>query len=229
MKARDIMAAPVITASPQATIKSVAETFLKYHISGVPVVDENGRLVGIISEGDLLHRAETGTERRRPWWLRAMAGSETLALDYVKAHARKVADAMTSRVITASPETSIQDIAVLLEKHAIKRLPIIENGQLVGIISRANLVQAIASAGKSLDIVLEDSTIRTKLLSHLREQNWAHDGLINVTVNGGVVDLWGIACSDSERKAIHVAAEATAGVRTVNDNMKMWPMPGGWF
>lgn len=87
MKARDIMAAPVITASPQATIKSVAETFLKYHISGVPVVDENGRLVGIISEGDLLHRTETGTERRRPWWLRAMAGSETLALDYVKAHA----------------------------------------------------------------------------------------------------------------------------------------------
>ena len=155
MKARDIMAAPVITASPQATIKSVAETFLKYHISGVPVVDENGRLVGIISEGDLLHRTETGTERRRPWWLRAMAGSETLALDYVKAHARKVADAMTSRVITASPETSVQDIAVLLEKHAIKRLPIIENGQLVEIISRANLVQAIASAGKSLDIVLE--------------------------------------------------------------------------
>ena len=113
MKARDIMAAPVITANPHATIKSVAETFLKYHISGVPVVDENGRLVGIISEGDLLHRAETGTERRRPWWLRAMAGSETLALDYTKAHARKAADAMTSRVITASPATSVQDIAVL--------------------------------------------------------------------------------------------------------------------
>ena len=229
MKARDIMAAPVITASPQATIKSVAETFLKYHISGVPVVDDQGKRVGIISEGDPLHRTETGTERRRPWCLRAMAGCETLALDYVKAHARKVADAMTNRVITASPATSVQDIAVLLEKHAIKRVPIVENGQLVGIISRANLVQAIASAGKSLDIPLDDSAIRKKLLSHLREQNWAHDGLINVTVNGGVVDLWGVACSDSERKAIRVAAEATPGVRTVNDNMKMWPMPGGWF
>jgi CBS domain-containing protein len=224
MKARDVMVAPVITATPHATIKSVAETFLKYRISAVPVVDDKGALVGIISEGDLMHRAETGTERQRPWWLQAIMSQDGLALDYVKAHASKVADAMTRQVITASPETSLQDIAALLEKHAIKRVPIVENGQLVGIVSRANLVQVFASAGKGLDIPLDDSAIRNKLLSHLNAQSWARTGLVNVTVNGGVVDLWGIARTDSERKAIRVAAEATPGVRAVNDNIRIWPL-----
>ena len=224
MKARDVMVAPVITATPHATIKSVAETFLKYRISAVPVVDDKGALVGIISEGDLMHRAETGTERQRPWWLQAIMSQDGLALDYVKAHARKVADAMTRQVITASPETSLQDIAALLEKHAIKRVPIVEIGQLVGIVSRANLVQVFASAGKGLDIPLDDSAIRNKLLSHLNAQSWARTGLVNVTVNGGVVDLWGIARTDSERKAIRVAAEATPGVRAVNDNIRIWPL-----
>lgn len=224
MKARDVMVAPVITATPHATIKSVAETFLKYRISAVPVVDDKGALVGIISEGDLMHRAETGTERQRPWWLQAIMSQDGLALDYVKAHARKVADAMTRQVITASPETSLQDIAALLEKHAIKRVPIVENGQLVGIVSRANLVQVFASAGKGLDIPLDNSAIRNKLLSHLNAQSWARTGLVNVTVNGGVVDLWGIARTDSERKAIRVAAEATPGVRAVNDNIRIWPL-----
>jgi CBS domain-containing protein len=224
MKARDVMVAPVITATPHATIKSVAETFLKYRISAVPVVDDKGALVGIISEGDLMHRAETGTERQRPWWLQAIMSQDGLALHYVKAHARKVADAMTRQVITASPETSLQDIAALLEKHAIKRVPIVENGQLVGIVSRANLVQVFASAGKGLDIPLDDSAIRNKLLSHLNAQSWARTGLVNVTVNGGVVDLWGIARTDSERKAIRVAAEATPGVRAVNDNIRIWPL-----
>ena len=224
MKARDVMVAPVVTATPHATIKSVAETFLKYRISAVPVVDDKGALVGIISEGDLMHRAETGTERQRPWWLQAIMSQDGLALDYVKAHARKVADAMTRQVITASPETSLQDIAALLEKHAIKRVPIVENGQLVGIVSRANLVQVFASAGKGLDIPLDDSAIRNKLLSHLNAQSWARTGLVNVTVNGGVVDLWGIARTDSERKAIRVAAEATPGVRAVNDNIRIWPL-----
>jgi CBS domain-containing protein len=223
MKARDVMVAPVITASPNASIKSVAETFVRHQISAVPVVDDKGKLVGIISEGDLLHRAEVGTERRRSWWLRAFMGPDALADEYVKAHARKVADAMTRRVITASPETPLQEIATLLEKHSIKRVPIVENGQLVGIVSRANLVQALASAGRALDVPLSDSTIRDKLLSHLKAQDWAHPGLLNVTVNDGVVDLWGIVDSESERKAIRVAAEATPGVRAVKDHLRLWP------
>jgi CBS domain-containing protein len=190
----------------------------------VPVVDSNGKLVGIISEGDLLHRAEAGTEKRRPWWLRAFLGPDALANEYVKAHARKASDAMTRKVITATPETPLHEIATLLEKHSIKRVPIVENGQLVGIVSRANLVQAVASARKGLEIPLSDTTIRDKLLSHLYAQNWTHTGLLNVTVNDGVVDLWGLARSDAERNAVRVAAEATPGVRAVNDNMKLWPI-----
>jgi CBS-domain-containing membrane protein len=224
MKARDVMVAPVITASPHASIKSVAETFLRHQISAVPVVDDKGKVVGMISEGDLLHRAETGTGKQRPWWLRAFLGPNALANEYTKAHARKVADVMVRQVVTASPETPLHEIAALLERHSIKRVPIIESGQLVGIVSRANLVQALASAGKGLEIPLSDATIRSKLLLHLQTQPWASTGLLNVTVNGGVVDLWGIVRSDSERQAIRVAAEVTPGVQAVNDNMRLWPV-----
>jgi CBS domain-containing protein len=223
MKARDVMVAPVITASPNASVKSVAETFMRHQISAVPVVDNKGKLLGMISEGDLLHRAEAGTEKRRSWWLNAFVGPDTLANEYVKAHARKVSDAMTHQVVTASPETPLHEVAALLEKHSIKRVPIVENGQLVGIVSRANLVQAVASAGKGLEVPLSDSTIRDKLLAHLKSQNWAHTDLLNVTVNGGVVDLWGIVTSTSEKNAIRVAAEATPGVRAVNDNLRLLP------
>jgi CBS domain-containing protein len=225
MKARDIMVAPVITASPNASIKSVAETFIRHSISAVPVVDDKGKVVGIISEGDLLHRAEAGMEVQRPWWLRAFMSPDALANEYVKAHARKASDAMNREVITASPETPLHEIASLLEKHAVKRVPIVENGQLVGIVSRANLVQAMASVGKALEIPLSDSTIRNKLLAHLRGQDWAHSGLLNVTVSNGVLDLWGVANSEAERRAIRVAAEATPGVRAVNNNIKLWPTP----
>jgi CBS domain-containing protein len=131
---------------------------------------------------------------------------------------------MSREVITTSPETPLHEVAALLEKHSIKRVPIVENGQLVGIVSRANLVQALASVGKGLELPLSDSMIRTKLLSHLDAQPWAHTGLLNVIVNGGIVDLWGLVRSESERKAIRVAAEATQGVRAVNDNLRLWPV-----
>jgi len=223
MKARDVMVSPVITTTPHATIKSVAETFLRHHISAVPVVNANGKLAGIISEADLLHRAEADTERRRSWWLRAFLGAEALANEYTKAHARTVADVMTKDVVTATPDTPLHEIAALLEKRSIKRVPIVENGQLVGIVSRANLVQAIASAGKGLEIPVSDTAIRDALLAHLKAQNWAHTGMLNVTVSGDVVDLWGLVLSENEKKAIRVAAEATPGVQAVNDHMRLWP------
>jgi CBS domain-containing protein len=224
MKARDVMVAPVITANANASIKSVAEAFVRYKISAVPVVDDKGKLVGIISEGDLLHRVEAGTEKQRPWWLRAFVSLDTLASEYSKAHARKASDSMTRQVVSVSPETPLHEVAALLEKHSIKRVPVVENGQLVGIVSRANLIQAVASAGKRLEVPVSDSTIRDKLLAHLKAQPWAHTGLLNVTVNGGVVDLWGIVASATERKAIRVAAEAMPGVNAVNDNLKTWPV-----
>jgi CBS-domain-containing membrane protein len=227
MKARDVMVSPVITVSSNASVKDVAKVFLDRHISAVPVVDEKGKLVGIVSEGDLLHRAESGTERQRPWWLRAFVGPDALAAEYAKAHARKVADIMSRQVVTASPETPLHEVATLLEKHSIKRVPIVANGQLVGLVSRANLIQAVASAGRGLEIPLSDATIRDKLVAHLKAQQWAQTGLLNVTVKDGVVDLWGMTRSDAERKAIRVAAEAATGVRAVNDNLRTWPVSFG--
>ncbi len=219
MKARDVMSFPVLTVQPTTSVKDAAKLFLKHGISAAPVIGGDGKLVGIVSEGDFLRRAEIGTDRKRSWWLVLLAQEKSLAADYIKAHAKRIGDVMTRRVITASPEASLDDIAALMEQNGIKRIPLVRDGRLVGIVSRANLVQAIASSGSKLDISLSDAAIRDKLLAHLRSQSWAHTDLLNVTVNDGVVDLWGIPDSDTERTAIRVAAEAISGVRAVNDRM----------
>ena len=228
MKARDVMVSPVISVKPSCTVKEVAKTLLERRISAVPVVDDSGKLAGIVSEGDLMHRAEIGTQRRHSWWLRVLTGDDALAAEYTKAHARTVADVMTREVITASPDTPLHEIAALLERHSIKRVPIVRDGALLGIVSRANLLQALASSHKDLDIQLSDTAIRDRILAHLNNQPWAHTLLLNVTVNGGVVDLWGITGSDAERKAIRVAAESAPGVTAVNDHLvrksaQSWP------
>jgi CBS domain-containing protein len=219
MKARDVMVSPVITVKPSSSVQETARIFLKRRISAAPVVDDQGKLVGIVSEGDLIHRSEAGTERRRFWWLEGLTADETLAGEYIKAHSRKVADVMTRKVITASPDTPLHEIAALLEKNSIRRVPIVDGGQLVGIVSRANLIQAVASTHKGPQIPRTDAAIRDKLLTRLNEQPWAHTSLLNVMVIDGVVDLWGFASSETERKAILVAAETAPGVRAVNDHL----------
>jgi CBS domain-containing protein len=224
MKAHDVMVSPVITVTPSTSVHEVAKILLERNISAVPVVDSHSKIVGIIGEGDLLHRAEAGTERSRPWWLRILAGDLILAADYIKERAQRAGDVMTRQVITATPGTPLREIAMLLEKHAIKRVPIVENEKLVGIVSRANLVQAVASTQMRLEASPADKRIRESILMHLRNQPWTHTGLLNVTVQDGVVDLWGMTYSDVERKAIRVAAETTPGVRTVNDHLSGWPV-----
>jgi CBS-domain-containing membrane protein len=224
MKAYDVMVSPVVTVKPTSSVREAAKIFLERRISAVPVVNDQGKLVGIISEGDLMHRSEAGTERQRSWWLDAFISNETLAAEYTKAHARTVADVMTRHVITAAPDTPLHEIAALLEKNSIKRVPIVKDGQLVGIVSRANLVQAVASTKKTLEIALSDSVIRDQILKQLKQQKWAHTQLLNVTVSGGVVDLWGIAPSEAERQAIRVAAQSIPGVQGVNDNMLKRPI-----
>lgn len=227
MRVRDVMVAPVITVTPSTSVQEAAKLLLERKISAAPVLDEKGALVGIISEGDLLHRVEAGTERRRSWWLRAFVEDDSLAAEYVKAHGRKVSDVMTRSVMTATPETPLHEVATLMEKNAIKRLPILENGQLVGIVSRANLLQAVASARQLIEITPSDKVIRDRILSGLKAEPWAHTGLLNVTVSDGIVDLWGVAESKAERKALKVAAETTPGVRAVNDNL-VTLSGGGW-
>lgn len=226
MKARDVMVSPVVTVKPSTPVKEVARTLLQRHISAVPVVDDDGRLVGIVSEGDLLHRAEAGTERRHSWWLAPIAGDHSLAAEYIKAHGRTAADVMTPLVVTAAPETPLHEIAALLERNAIKRVPIVFEGQVVGIVSRANLVQAVAGAPGRLEARESDTVIREKLLAHLKSQPWADTSMLNVTVDDGVVSLWGIAPSPTEKQAIRVAAESVPGVREVVDHVTL--RPPGW-
>lgn len=227
MLVRDVMVAPVITVEPSASVQEVAKLFLEKQISAVPVLDGKGKLVGIVSEGDLLHRVEAGTERHRSWWLRALVHDQVLADEYIKSHSRKVSDVMTRDVITASPGMPLHEVAALMEKNAIRRLPILENGQLVGIVSRANLLQAVASARQLLDVAPTDKAIRDRILTSLKREAWAHTGLLNVTVSNGIVDLWGLAESETERKAIKVAAESTPGVTAVHDNMVVY-RSAGW-
>lgn len=223
MKARDVMVAPVVTVMPSQSARDVAILFARHRISAVPVVDEKGRVIGIVSEGDLMRRSETDTERRPSWWLSVFTSDDVLANEYIRAHARKVSDLMTKSVITAAPDTLLSEIATILERNAIKRVPIVSNGQLVGIVSRANLVQAMAAAKPGLIVPMSDTAIRERLLDHLKTQRWAHAGFVNITVFDGVVSLWGLVPSETEKRALRVAAEQATGVRAVEDNLLVTP------
>jgi CBS domain-containing protein len=237
MKAADVMVTNVTTVGPEASVQDVAETLLNARISGVPVVGKTGELIGIVSEGDLIHRAEAGTGRRRPWWLAAFIGKEGLAAEFAREHSRRVTDVMTREVVTAAPDAPLSAIANLLEKNAIKRVPIVKDGKVVGIVSRANLVQALASVGKKLEKAApaDDSTIRNKVITQLDKvtaqldaKPWISPSLINVIVQEGTVELWGIVGSSSEKKAVRIAAEVTPGVRAVNDNLIIRPAGSGY-
>jgi CBS domain-containing protein len=230
MNAADVMVTNVITVGPDASVQDVAHILLTNRISGVPVVDRNGDLVGIVSEGDLMRRAESGTGRRRPWWLAILTGRDVLAAEYVREHSRKVADVMTRHVVTAAPDTPLHEIANLLEKNGIKRVPIVHDRKVVGIVSRANLLQALACLpGKSaVSATPTDSTIREDVIARLRAESWTRPSLVNVIVQNGTVELWGIVDSQTEKRAVRVAAEVTPGVRAVNDNLIIRPAESGF-
>jgi CBS domain-containing protein len=229
MQARDIMTTQVVSIGANATIRELSDILVKRGISAVPVVGPKGELVGIVSEGDLMRRVELGTARSRSWWLRLLAGEYALASDFIKANARKVSDVMVRDVITVEPTASLGEIARLLERHAIKRIPIVHNKQLVGIVSRANLVQALASleAKPHLELSPTDAAIRDQIMRRLESEPWAHTSLLNVLVNGGVVDLWGIVHTAIEKDAVRVTAESTPGVTAVNDNLVLRPIDLG--
>ena len=224
MKARDVMVSPVITVGEDETVRDVAKLLITKRISAVPVVDSAGRLVGIVTEADLMRRTETGTERPYSWWMHFFLGDGQIAADYVKSHATRVKDIMTRDVKTAAPDTPLYEIADQFEEHQIKRVPVVAaNGDLVGLVSRANIIQALASARPKLEMSLPDVMIREKLTEELKKQKWAHVHRINATVTNGVVDLWGLGESDAERQAIRITAEAIPGVAGVNDHLMREP------
>lgn len=231
MRALDVMTAKVITVKPEATIQEVAHLFVENNISAVPVVDAKGKLIGIVSEGDLLHRAEIGTERRRSWWLELVSSSRDLAADYIKSHACRVRDVMSADVVSVDEATPVADIADLLERKRIKRVPVVRDGKPVGIVSRSNLIKVLAAFStppKSDEAEANDKDIRSRLLSELKGYKWCEAGPENIVVSDGVVHLWGYVLSEQERRALRVAAENVPGVRAVRDHTVDFPVfPSG--
>ena len=225
MRAMDVMTSKVITVDENASVTTVAKLLAERGISAVPVVDSENRVISMVSEGDLLHRAETGTERRQSWWLEMMASTNQLTGDYIKSHSGNVKDVMTRDVLSVTETTSVADIAILLETNRIKRVPVLRDGKLVGIVSRANLVRALAMTinEPTSSTEADDRTIRDNLLAELKAQRWAEVAPANITVKDGVVHLWSSYLSEQEKRALVVAAENIPGVRRVEDHMR--PVP----
>ena len=225
MQAADVMTVNVVSVDPEMPVQQIAKLLSDRGISGVPVVEKDGRLVGMISEGDLMRRVETGTQVRRSWWLEMLSTNTELASDYVKTHGRRARHVMTGKVVTVEETTPLVAIADLLERHRIKRVPVVRNGALVGIVSRANLVRALASGGGQPASARADAddVIRDKLLAELKRQTWAEASRGNVIVTAGVVHLWGTILSEEERQALRVAAENIPGVRAVEDHTTLMP------
>lgn len=222
MHAIDIMTTHVITAQESTPVQKIAGLMLKNRISALPVVDADGRVIGIVSEGDLMRRAETDTDARYAWWLAPFVSKEKRAVAFIKSHGLKAGDVMTRRVITVTEDTSLRDIANLLEKNHIKRVPVTREGRLVGLVSRSNLLQGLATKAPA-DLspgTADDREIRANLMRTLSEHTGVDLGTVNVIVENGAVQLWGLVYTLEDAKAAQVAAETTPGVKSVENNLR---------
>jgi CBS domain-containing protein len=228
MQATDLMTTAVVSVGPGTEVREVARLLLEHHISAVPVVNSDNRILGIVSEGDLMRRAEVGTERHRSWWLSLVAGADRLAREYVKSHGRRAADVMTRDVVTVAEDTPAREIAGILEKRRIKRVPVVRDGRLVGIVSRADLLRGLAVQPLSPEApsMVDDRLIRERLLRELRGTAWASPVSNNVVVKDVVVHLWGLVSTEDERRALRVAASNVPGVRAVEDHLLRVPELG---
>lgn len=222
MQAKDIMTANVATVRPNAEVSEIAKHLLARHISALPVVVDRDKVVGIVSEGDLMCRSENDTERRPPWWIRMFAEPQGRARDYIKSHGLRASDIMSRDVISVAEDASLAEIAETLEKNHIKRVTVLRDGKLVGIVSRANLLRGLVSAGAKTTATESDRDVRAAIESAASKAglNVEH---VSVVVADGVATVWGMVESDAERTAIGVAAERVPGVSQVENNINVMP------
>jgi CBS domain-containing protein len=219
MRAHQIMTRPVTTVTPDTMIVDAANLMLQRHVSGLPVVDLSGKLVGIISEGDFLRRSEIGTQRKRGRWLKLILGPGKEAADFVHEHGRKVAEIMTPEPLTITEDTPLEEIVQLMEKNNVKRLPVMRGDQIVGIVSRANLLQAVASLAREIpDPTADDDHIRNRVIDAIEKKDWCPYGL-SVVVRDGIVHLSGVITEERARQAAIVCAENVTGVNKVHDHL----------
>ena len=219
MRAHQIMTRPVITVTPDTPIVEAANIMLQRHVSGLPVVDATGKLVGVVSEGDFIRRSEIGTGRKRGRWLRFILGPGQTASDFVQEHGRKVAEVMTKSPLTITEDTALPEIVDVMEKNHVKRLPVVRGDQIVGIVSRANLLQTVASLAPQVpDPTADDDHIRNRVIDALEKNDWCPFGL-NVIVKDGIVHLSGVITEERSRQAAVVATENVQGVKKVHDHL----------
>jgi CBS domain-containing protein len=224
MKVSQAMSTKVITIQPDASIAEAIDLMLGSHVSGLPVVDREGTLVGLLSEGDLLRRAELGTQKPRARWIEVLLGPGKAAETYVQTHGRKVEELMTADPIAIAPGADLSEAVDLLNRHKIKRLPVTLEGRVVGILTRADLLRALAKLLPAEREGVPDAAIRSSILSQLEAQAWAPTALIEIGVRDGIVTLSGTILDDRERAALRVIAENTPGVRSVEDQLT-WTAP----
>lgn len=224
MRARDIMSSGVMSVMADATVFDVAEILTSEHISALPVVDDQGRVIGIVSEADLIRRAEIGTTPHKSWLHRLFDDDAVRAAQYVRSHSRHVKDVMTKAVITVAETTTLAEIAELMSKHGIKRIPVVRNDFMVGIVSRTNLLQALISREPGSDeSLLTDEQLRRDVSDAIGKQPWTSAWPTNVLVSAGVVHLWGFIPNEIVRKAYSVTAENVRGVKTIKNHMRTVP------
>ncbi len=225
MRAEDVMSRDVIAVDPDATVLDAARVMLEHHISGLPVIDKEHKLVGVLSEGDFLRRRETHTERRRSRWLEFLMGPGRIAAEYSHTHGRKVSEVMTPEVQTVNETAALEEVVELMERKRIKRVPVMCGDQVVGIITRSNLMRAMVSlAREAPPAAADDAAIRARLLAEIDRQQWAPAATVNVVVRDGVVELWGLIVDERQRDALKVAAENIPGVKAVKDHL-VWIEP----
>ncbi len=229
MRVKDVMTENVICIAGDEPVLKAARLMLQNRISGLPVIDNDGELVGIVTEGDFLRRSELGTQRQRPKWLEFIVGPGQLAQEFTHSAGRKVEEIMTPDPRTIGEDETLEAVVETMERHHVKRLPVTRGGRVVGIISRANLMHALASLTRDVPApAAGDAAIRDQILAAIGKQDWAPR--INVIVKDGVAELHGVITDDRERAGLIVAAENVPGVKRVHDHL-VWvePMSGMAF
>jgi len=229
MKVSDVMTQTPATTTPGASLEEAANIMIRMRVSGLPVVDATGAVIGMLTEGDVLRRVELGTAGRRPGWLASFLAPGRLAHDYVRTHGRTVGEVMTSSVVSIAPDAPLSEVVALMEAQQIKRLPVLKKGQLIGIISRSDLLRALTQllAASRHVVATSDAEIRRRVLAEIDKHPWAPRVNIDATVKDGVVELRGAVSDDQERVGLRVIAENTPGVKGVHDRL-IWvePMSG---
>lgn len=225
MRAHQIMTRQVVTIGPETSMVEAADTMLRHHISGLPVVNTAGALVGIVSEGDFIRRAEIGTQRKRGRWLQLLVTKGQSASEYVRERGRKVNEIMTPNPITVAEDTPLEHVVRIIEQHNVKRLPVVREGHLVGIVTKSDLLRAVATLARDIpDPTADDDHIRSAIIAAIGGAHWS-PCRFNVIVRNGIVHLSGIITDERCRQAAIVAAENVPGVRQVHDELVGYPPP----